>query len=139
MYLRLLPVLLLTALLGCHSTPKEYKALPEESIDTVQVVYGQNIKTRTERGYVDIELSKADPSITFYNNPRSETDAWGAIILFDVSDDGTVTVQVRGQEASAKPGQVLPGTGIMVMTSDPAAGETVLRSRWSHTIKGEAF
>ena len=103
-------------------------------MNTLQVVARDTGRMERSHGEAELYLTRSDPSHTFWNDWETKQDPWGTITLKEVARDGTVVVDLSGTELRARPGRVLPGTGIKVVASNPSMGTALLRTRWTHTI-----
>jgi hypothetical protein len=139
---RLFALLCAGALLACCSPPKDphtlgYGDLPNPPINLFHTVDGNSRASHAisrSRGIVNFGLSKAEPSHTFWNDPDTQRYPWGTITLQNIEKDGTVVVSMSGNKLRAKPGRAFPGTGIVVVESDSAAGTALMRSKFTLTV-----
>lgn len=111
-----------------------YGDLPGPAINMLRVVHDGSGGQERSRGVVDIELSQSKPATTFWNDPDTKTKPWGTVTLQRILADGTVIIHLDAQELKAKPGKVFPGTGMVVIESDAARQQALLRSKWTMTV-----
>jgi hypothetical protein len=140
-------VMAMAALLvcGCARTrvPETlgYDDLPNPPIQLVHVLKSGEMGmtgVNGTRGVADIHLSESQPIYEIWNDPQTRQDPWGTILLERVDPDGTAVVRVREQELRAQTGQAFPGTGIVVVQTDPTMQSVLLRAKWTLTEKQEA-
>jgi hypothetical protein len=103
-------------------------------VNMVQVGPRSTGRMERSRGEAELYLTRGEPSHTFWNDWETKQDPWGTVTLKAVKPDGTVVVDLSGTELRARPGRVLPGTGIKIIASNPSVGTALLRTRWTHTI-----
>jgi hypothetical protein len=115
----------------------EYSQLPDPPIHLVRAVHPGEAVAPPTTGVVDIPLSASNPIYSIWNDPETHVDPWGSILLERVKNDGTVDIRFNGALMNAKVGQPFPGTGIVVVRSDPAMQQTLLRSKWTMTTTFE--
>lgn len=80
-------------------------------------------------GLAEIYLTPHDASHTFWHKTPEGNVEWGTIALTDVTEDGTVVIDLSGTQLRAKPGRTFPGTGIKVIASHPTLNTALLRTR----------
>jgi hypothetical protein len=152
-------IALAVILLGACAKPKDPQTLgaadlPDPPIMLTRTVHANEAAPAPASGIVDIPLSASQPIYSIWNDPETRIDPWGNIVLDSVEKDGTVVISLpntsvypfpmsmRSEKAGrwtqplrAKLGQPFPGTGIVVIKSDPEMQSAVLRSKWVMGVK----